>query len=241
MITTKKMFGTILISAGVLSIVAGVMVMQSDKTTPTVTPMVVSTTAATPTTTENLPINTADSMPVNTPNSIEGDVTATPVATTTTSSKETAEEKGKEFTKLIISKFDKKYFKLKEWRSDKYEDGVYPEANKYPDLEFEFTLRETKSVFAVECKWRKNYYKNGVEWAKEYQLTNYKNFAKERSIPVFVAIGVGGTPNNPDEVFVVPLEKMKDNFLSQTELKKYEKADFKDKNFFFDGKNETLK
>ncbi len=235
------MLGTILISAGVLSIVAGVIVIQSDKTMPTATPIVISsreTSTTSPITTDSMPI--APPEPAATAENVVN-TTAIPVETTIRTSKETAEEKGKEFTKLIISKFDKKYFKLKEWRSDKYEDGVYPEANKYPDLEFEFTLRETKSIFAVECKWRKNYYKNGVEWAKEYQLNNYKTFAKDRKIPVFVAIGVGGTPNNPEEVFIVPLEKMKDNFLSQTELKKYEKADFKDKNFFFDSKNETLK
>lgn len=34
-----------------------------------------------------------------------------------------AEQKGLDFTKAVIAKFDKKYFKLKEWRSDKYEDG----------------------------------------------------------------------------------------------------------------------
>jgi len=78
-----------------------------------------------------------------------------------------------------------------------------------------------------------------LTYAIMFQL--HKSIRKDRNIPVFVAIGVGGTPNNPEEVFIVPLEKMKDNFLSQTELKKYEKADFKEKNFFFDSKNETLK
>lgn len=168
-----------------------------------------------------------------------------PTATSQTASrnndKESAEEKGKEFVKLVISKFSKSYFKLKEWRSDKYEDGIYAEANTYPDLEFEFTLRDMKSAFAIECKWRKGYYKNGLEWAKEYQIKNYQNFAKEKNIPVFVVLGVGGTPNNPDEVFVLPLAQAGSIFISQSELKQYQKTDFKEKNFFFDNKAAVLR
>ncbi len=238
------MSGILLIGVGLLLIVAGIIVLKSEKSFAATNATALATTektiVETSTTEPTLPtevVATTQTPPTETATT----TVQTPPKETVATTKETAEEKGREFTKLIISKFDKKYFKLKEWRSDKYENGVYPEANKYPDLEFEFTLRDTKSVFAIECKWRKNYYKNGVEWAKEYQLKNYNNFAKERNIPVFVAIGVGGTPENPDEVFIVPLGEIKDNFISQSDLKKYSKADFKDKNFFFDSKTATLK
>lgn len=213
---STKMFGITLIIFGLLLTISGVVLVMK----PTAQP---EPTQETPVVSESIPQN------------IENQVTEIP------NQEDASEKKGLEFTKAIIAKFDKKYFKLKEWRGDKYEDGVYPEANKYPDLEFEFALRESKSLFAVECKWRRNYYKNGIEWAKEYQFKNYKKFRTEKNIPVFVAIGVGGTPEKPEDVYIVPLTVIEDIFIAQTALKNYQKTDFKDKNFFYDSKTEILK
>lgn len=210
------MFGITLIIFGLLLTISGVVLVMNPSAQ-------IEPTQETPTVAESQPQN------------IENQLTETQ------QQEETSEKKGLEFTKAIIAKFDRKYFKLKEWRSDKYDGGVYPEANMYPDLEFEFSLRDIKSLFAVECKWRKNYYKNGIEWAKEYQLKNYKKFKIEKNIPVFVAIGVGGTPEKPEDVYIMPLAIIEDIFIAQTELKKYQKADFKDKNFFYDSKTEILK
>jgi len=62
-------------------------------------------------------------------------------------------------------------------------------------LEFEFHLRTVRKTFAVECKWRQNYYRGGVEWAKKGQVARYNAFATKRQIPVFVIIGVGKSGN----------------------------------------------
>jgi hypothetical protein len=245
--TLKKMLGITLIIFGLLSTISGVILVMNPTTETTQNLQQV------PTVTENQSQN-IDNQVTNTP-VIESKVTEKEIvenkiteskpietkAAETPQQEETTEKKGLEFTKAVIAKFDKKYFKLKEWRSDKFDGGVYPEANMYPDLEFEFNLRDTKSLFAIECKWRKNYYKNGIEWAKDYQLKNYKKFKTDKNIPVFVAIGVGGTPEKPSEVYIVPLSAIENTFITQTELKNYQKADFQDKNFFYDSKTESLK
>jgi hypothetical protein len=154
--------------------------------------------------------------------------------------KKTAKEKGEQFEQLIVSKFDKRYFTLKEWRSDKGINGRYAESSKNPDLEFEFHLKRAKTIFAVECKWRGNYYKGGIEWAKKRQVERYNDFAADRKIPVFVIIGVGGTPNNPNKIFVVPLKALKFAFVTTNYLNKFQKKD-KNRNFFFDAEKRILK
>jgi hypothetical protein len=249
--TLKKMFGITLIIIGLLLTISGIgLVMKSTPKTEQITENneITETKLAETNNVENLP-QVTDNQAITTTQEKENptkedEITPSVVSNETKQTNlqdDSAEKKGLEFTKSIIAKFDKKYFKLKEWRSDKYDGGVYPEANMYPDLEFEFSLRDVKSRFAVECKWRKSYYKNGIEWAKEYQLKNYRKFKTEKNIPVFVAIGVGGTPEKPEDVYIVPLTVIENIFISQTELKKYQKVDFQDKNFFYDSKTEILK
>ncbi len=157
-----------------------------------------------------------------------------------TQNKKTLKEKGDQFEQFVVKKFEQRYFTLKEWRSDKGINGRYAESNKNPDLEIEFHLKGVKTTFAVECKWRQNYYKGGVEWAKERQLERYNDFAIDRKIPVFIIIGVGGTPDNPDEIFVIPLNTLKFIFATANYLKKFKKKN-KDKNFFFDAERRILK
>lgn len=150
--------------------------------------------------------------------------------------------KGDAFEKFVVKNFDRKYFTLQEWRSDKYVDGIYAVSNHFPDLEviFDFKAKGVKEAFAIECKWRKNYFKNGIEWAQNYQIKNYKEYAKKLNIPVFVVIGVGGEPEKPEELFIVPLSKMKSNTITKSELANYKK-DISDARFFWDYEKNKLR
>lgn len=150
--------------------------------------------------------------------------------------------KGEEFEKFVVKKFNPRYFRLEEWRSDKYVDGRYAQSNHYPDLEvtFEMKSKEIKERFAIECKWRKSFYKNGIEWAKGYQLSNYQQFAKDLHIPVWVVIGVGGLPSAPEEVYVMPLTTLTSPTVSKEELQDYRKSDLQ-KGFFWDYDADVLR
>lgn len=143
--------------------------------------------------------------------------------------------KGDAFERFVVKNFDPKYFTLQEWRSDKYVDGIYPISNHFPDLEviFDFKSKGIRQLFAIECKWRKNYYKNSIEWARDYQIRNYKEYADTIKIPVFVVIGVAGEPENPQELFIVPLQKMAGGTISKNELMQYKKNP-EDNRFFWD-------
>lgn len=99
---------------------------------------------------------------------------------------------GDDFEKFIVQKFDKKFYTIKEWAGDKYINGTYAKTTPQPDILVEFKLRQESRQLSVECKWRKNLYKNGVEFAKQEQFERYKNFESEMKIPVFIAIGIGG-------------------------------------------------
>jgi hypothetical protein len=57
-------------------------------------------------------------------------------------------------------------------------------------------------------------------------------------IPVFIAIGVGGTGKNPEQLFIVPLKSIDSNFISIETLSVFEKK--RDSEFFFDLKTNVL-
>lgn len=150
--------------------------------------------------------------------------------------------KGDAFERFVVKNFDKKYFTLQEWRGDKFVDGIYAVSNHFPDLEviFNFKSKGVREVFAIECKWRRSYFQEAIEWAKDYQLKNYKEYAAKLKISVFVVIGIGGEPEKPQELFIVPLQKMKSNIISKSELAIYKK-DLADTQFFWDYDKKELR
>jgi hypothetical protein len=147
--------------------------------------------------------------------------------------------KGDAFEAFVVKQFNKQYFTLQEWRGDKYVDGTYPVSNHFPDLEVSFELKEVKDHFAIECKWRKDYYKGAIEWAYDYQFNNYKEYAQKTKLPVYVVIGVGGTPSIPNELFVIPLAKIKFPSLYKDKLAPYSKE--VGSMFFWDNEKKVLR
>ena len=78
-----------------------------------------------------------------------------------------------------------------------------------------------------------------VEWSYEEQLARYRQFAKDKNIPVFIVIGIGGTPSDPANVFVVPLASIKNVELSKSWLENH-RHDLS-KNMFFDIPTQSLR
>lgn len=116
--------------------------------------------------------------------------------------------KGDEFEEYVVGSFDKKYFKLLDWRSDKGVQGVFPESNEYPDLEFQFQHNNYVKRFAIECKFRKESDKDLIEFAYPDQLTRYRNYSNDKGIEVYLVIGFGGIPISPKELFLIPLNEI---------------------------------
>ena len=149
------------------------------------------------------------------------------------------ENKGLVFENYIVSLFSKDYFIVKDATSDKSFDGRHVESNKNPDLILEISTSAGKAKFAVECKYRSTLNKKfPVEFCKDYQLKNYQNYGIEMGLDVFLALGVGGSPSKPEELFVFSLKNLKENTISFEQLVIYKK---KSKNFFYDMSTKVLR
>jgi len=94
----------------------------------------------------------------------------------------------------------------------------FVETSKEPD--FRFRSRRSGREFLVEAKYRSRLYQGAVEWCKLYQLKRYKTIG--RAMSVFVAIGLGGLPESPEHVYIVPVKYIKYTRLFPSFLKNYE-------------------
>jgi len=118
--------------------------------------------------------------------------------------------KGAQFENFVCSLFPSELWiiedRTKDW-SKKLKRPV--ESDQEPDLR----LRNKKSNerIAVECKFRTRLWQmdgvSGITWPKKYG-DRYRSYAKDKNVPVYIALGLGGNPRNPKKLFLAPLEKL---------------------------------
>lgn len=114
-----------------------------------------------------------------------------------------AEQKGRQFEDFVVALCsDKSRFKLLAWRGDKISGQTYALENLLPDLHLRHRLDVTEVEYLIECKYRSSWGDEGIDLSSQYM--RYHNAAKDRQMELFIALGVGGTPSNPDELYLVP-------------------------------------
>ena len=116
--------------------------------------------------------------------------------------------KGREFEDYVVDFFDlpnSKKLTLKEWRGDKSLPGIYPESNSAPDFVFEYDGKP----FAVECKWRSHLPKDiEKELLPAERMASFQQFSTDRRMPVCLLLGIGGLPNDPDNLYFICIDKV---------------------------------
>jgi hypothetical protein len=140
---------------------------------------------------------------------------------TGTSSKQT----GTDFQKFVNKLFDRNCFTLPERNTVVMQNEAYPVYSMISDTECNTAGQDKRVEFAVECKWRQDFNNGKLNWSKDYQLLNHRRFNHAKDIPVFVIIGVGGLPSNPEEVFIIPLDRIQSTSLNREQLKPLKRAD----------------
>lgn len=143
--------------------------------------------------------------------------------------------KGIEFEKYILDLFSPDYFKIHDITRDNSKNiNRRVESDSNPDLTIKHI--KTSKLFSVECKFKSQTFKNGINWAKKYKIQNYKNYESTHNRPTFIVIGLGGTPTRPERMFCLPLKEAKYTNLFMSLLEQYERSPNKP----FEWKNENL-
>jgi hypothetical protein len=142
-------------------------------------------------------------------------------------------EKGKKFEEFVDNHFDKSYFTLIEWHASDKQMDRYIEAARNPDFKYRYNPKNEE--FAVECKWREAPFLRDnrlfVDLGEESKLGWYRNYAIKNNIPVFMVVGFKGTPDNPEEMFCLPLDIISSRYMPLKILNEYQR--YPNKNFFW--------
>lgn len=147
---------------------------------------------------------------------------------------ENLRESGNSFKVFVGTKFNSGFFRLKEWTGNRTASGLNSRSLFQPDLIIGFRMGNVESTFAIECKFHNYYTQYGLEVANERQIYNYQKFQRKYDIPVFIALGVGGKEDNPEDFYLIPLNCILSPFLTRDFLLKYRKRNFKERVFYFD-------
>jgi len=127
--------------------------------------------------------------------------------------------KGEEFESYVRKHlFSKdKYDLLQRTHNYIENNNDFIDNTKEPDFKFKSASGIT---FFLEAKYRSYYFKGAIEWCKPYQLRRYQGI--NQHTPIYVVIGVGLQPDNPAQLFFIPLGDIKYTKLFQSFLRPYE-------------------
>jgi hypothetical protein len=129
-------------------------------------------------------------------------------------------EKGNKFERYVVDKFDDKFFSIVEWTTDMCrKHNRYVESDCNPDLVIRD--RTTNEIFCVECKYRSHLINGFFNWSYPDQIDRYFSYSRDRKIPFYVVLGLGGSPDSPIELFCIPLQEAKNPQIPIYMLRKY--------------------
>jgi len=148
-------------------------------------------------------------------------------------------KKGTDFEAFIVQRFDPTYFTLVEWRSDKSVNGIFPVMSKFPDLEFYFESQTESCQFAIECKWKEHFYRDGITLDR-FQLENYRHYQEVTGYPTFILLGIGNIPTSPAHLYILPLWDIRSHTLHEFDIEIYRRDNPHD-SFFLDCKRGELR
>lgn len=132
----------------------------------------------------------------------------------------TPAEKGFLFESYVVACFDRSHYDLIEWRSDKYAGGWRPRSSKWPDILME-SQNNPEDRVAIECKYRSKAVNGEVRLAYDDQLRRYQDYERDTKIAVYLALGFGGEPNNPEEFYLPRVRDLRDATMTLRSLEKY--------------------
>lgn len=224
----KKM-GYILIAVGIIILIIGVIMVAKPNQATAISPTTTQIFQEAPTS------QSSEHIPGSTPTATYSEDKSTSDNKLSESDnidvKNTAEVKndpkeiGNAFENFIANLFtDKSTFTVLEWNQGTTSTrGVYAENDKNPDFRIKQTFRKSGLEYWVECKYR-TLHDDGMILIKKYQLDRYRGIQRSSRIKIFMAIGVGQDPGNPDTIYIVPLDSIKDENIRLDDISRFKVA-----------------
>lgn len=111
---------------------------------------------------------------------------------------------GKQFENYLRCHiFVKKYFVILEKTPDPQAGtSDLNESSLQPDFKMRDKMNKS---FYLEARFRPNHFEEKISWCTHGDLKRYQEF--DKILPVFIVIGFGGKPDNPQNLFLLSLQE----------------------------------
>lgn len=117
-------------------------------------------------------------------------------------------EKGNQFEDFVADLLADWRVKLLDRTQDRMSPaGVVAESSKNPDFHISQKRGKTTIDYYIECKYLSHWNDDKIQFEK-WQIDRYKEFQKDQRRKVLIALGVGGTPTNPQTFMLVPIDSI---------------------------------
>lgn len=132
-----------------------------------------------------------------------------------------------DFEKFVLNLLPETKWQIIDWTKDLshiIKRSVASDSN--PDLIVKHI--PTGKIIALECKYRSKFRElrkgPGITWAEEYKIKKYNEFQEKSNLSIYIIIGVGGKPQNPLQLYRVPLSKLKYQLVFEKYLEKFKRS-----------------
>ena len=117
---------------------------------------------------------------------------------------EDSKRKGNEFEDFVADILKANSLTIKEWNKGTVTDnGAFGENALDPDMLVIDRQTKINLEYWLECKFRSSIPSGGFE-LKDYQMNRYADRQRDSKRKVLVALGLGGSPGNPERFFYHP-------------------------------------
>lgn len=101
------------------------------------------------------------------------------------------------------------------------------------DIEVLYNLRGQSGVFYVKTLWLRQYSENQIPIVSQEQLIQMNERSKNGGDPLFIILGIGGQPNNPRLLYIIPSEEIQTSEMSIYQVSNFKKENLTS-NFYYD-------
>lgn len=143
------------------------------------------------------------------------------------------------FEKYVVQLLNPRFFRLDHWAGDRFIAGRYSNTDLDPDIQVTVNTVEGRFPIAVECKWHSKKEGDYIWFAEDNQLLRYQQFEKETGRQTFIVLGLGGRPDHPEEVYLIPVHAFKRGTQHHASLTHYRKP-HPELGFFYDSESNSL-
>lgn len=126
------------------------------------------------------------------------------------------------FEAFVLTLFDPLFFVHRRLHADGTFSGESHEG-KGPDIELQFRHKETEMKFAVKCLYFSKEDAGELRFPP-LQQQRLKKFEEEAGISVYYIAGVGGKPDDPRDLFLIPVKKVRSEYIERDALSTYRKS-----------------